>query len=44
MMLPRRALGVLAFAFLGSAANAAAAPISVTYIGSFDELGVGRSC
>ena len=31
MMLPCRALGVLAFAFLGSAANAAAAPISVTY-------------
>jgi hypothetical protein len=31
MMLPRRALGVLAFAFLGSAANAAAAPISVVY-------------
>lgn len=31
MMLPRRALGVLAFAFFGSAANAAAAPISVAY-------------
>jgi len=31
MMLPRHVLGVLAFAFLGNVANAAAAPISVTY-------------
>ena len=32
MMLPRRALGVLALAFFGSSVNAAASPISVTYI------------
>ena len=31
MMCPRRTLGVLAFAFLVSAANAGASPISVTY-------------